>query len=109
MQKTIGTILMVLIGLSFNTNPAVKKNPATFSDRKSVEQINNSKGEVRQIGNEDIYMIWCAEKYLKLNPYNLPEKFRKPGLSITFSGYIKEGSTLEDQWGELFELTSIHE
>ena len=108
MQKFIGIILMLLIGFSFKTNYTAK-DKADFSARQNTEVIKDAKGEVRKIGNEDIYMIWCGEKYLKLNPFNLPEKFKQPGLKITFSGNIKEMNALEDEWGELFELTAINQ
>ncbi len=96
---------MIVIGLSFNSK-VDKGNRTNISERETVEVISSAIGEVRMV-NEEVYVIWYADKYLKLNPYNLPKAFKNPGLKISFSGNIKLTNTLEDDWGELFELTKI--
>jgi hypothetical protein len=107
-MKTVGTILMIVVGFFFNSSIDTKAPANTFAARQTVEVINNAKGEIRKIGDEDIYMIYCKEKHLKLNAFDLPEKFKKPGLNVTFSGNIKTMDAMEDEWGELFEVTAIN-
>ena len=107
-MKTVGTILMIAVGFFFNTSIDKKVPSNDFADRKTVKVVTNAKGEIRKIGDEDIYMIYCKEKHLKLNAFDLPEKYKKPGLAVTFSGNIKMMGAMEDEWGELFEVTSIN-
>jgi len=106
-MKTFGTILMVVIGFFFSSN-IEKKEPGTdIAKRETIATISGAKGEIRKLGEEDMYMIYCKEKHLKLNAFNLPEKFRHAGLAVTFSGNIKMSDAMEDDWGELFEVTGI--
>lgn len=107
MQKLIVFILIIVAGISLN-NSTGSDRATKLSQRPTVETISNAVGEIRKIGDTDIYMIWCQDKFLKLNVINLPEKFRQQGLKINFSGNIKSTNTLEDEWGDLFELTSIN-
>jgi|SRR5882757_2144627 len=107
-MKTIGTILMIVVGFFFNSSIEPKSTANTFADRQTVDVVSNAKGEIRKIGDEDIYMIYCKEKHLKLNAFDLPEKFKHAGLAVTFSGNIKMTDAMEDEWGELFEVTNIN-
>ena len=105
-MKTLGTILMLVVGFMFNTKV---DNTATddVAKREIVGTINNVKGIVWKVGDADVYMIECAEKHLKLNAYNLPAQYKKDNTPITFSGNIKLTQPLEDDCGELFEVTAI--
>ena len=105
-MKTIGTILMVVLGLMFDTK-VDKGATDNIAERETVETIQNVKGVVWKAGDENVYTIECPEKHLKLNVINLPEKFKKDDAEITFSGNIKLTHPLEDNWGELFEITSV--
>ena len=105
-MKMMGTILMVILGLMFDSKVDTGTTDS-IADRETVETIQNVKGVVWKAGDEDVYTIECAEKHLKLNVINLPEKFRKDEAEVTFSGNIKLTHPLEDNWGELFEITAI--
>lgn len=105
-MKTIGTILMVVLGFMFDSKVDTGASE-NISNRETVETIQNAKGIVWKAGDEDVYTIECAEKHLKLNVINLPEKFKKDEAEVIFSGNIKLTHPLEDNWGELFEVTSI--
>jgi hypothetical protein len=109
MEKIAGTLLMVLIGLGFNGNQPNKMDAkAAYSNRPTVETISYAKGFVKKIpGDEPVYIIDCPDKYLRLHAINLPATFKKEGLNVTVSGNIKATNTLEDAYGELFEVTSI--
>ncbi len=109
MQKLIGTFLMVVIGLCFRSDPQGEKRTNGLIKRQTVETVSHVKGELRKVGEEDIYVIWCGEKHLRLNPLNLPEKYKRPGQTFTFSGNIKATNTLEDEWGEFVEITDIQD
>lgn len=104
-MKMIGTILMVLIGFLFDSKVDIAK-PDGIAQRKTVATLSNVKGTVYK-AMDDVYTIECGEKHLRLNVINLPEEFRKDNAEITFSGNIKLSQPLEDDWGELFEVTSV--
>lgn len=97
---------MVAVGMGFNS-AADKKNEDAFIHRQTTETICNVKGVVRKIGNNGVYMIYCKAKHLKLHIINLPEKFKVADMPVVFSGNIKQTHPMEDDWGELFEVTNI--
>lgn len=100
---------MVLIGLCFRSEPEDAEKTKALLKRQTIEVVSHVKGELRKVGEEDIYVIWCGEKHLRLNPLNLPEHYKRPGMSFTFSGNIKATNTLEDEWGEFVEITDIQD
>jgi hypothetical protein len=105
-MKMMGTILMVILGLMFDSK--VDKGAGdNIAERETVETIQNAKGIVWKGGDDDVYTIECAEKHIKLNVINLPEKYRKNETTVIFSGNIKLTHPLEDNWGEFFEVTAI--
>ena len=106
-MKTLGTILMIAAGFFFNSKIENKAPDNNFLKRQTVAILKDLKGEVRAIGETGTYMIYCKEKHLKLNAVNLPEKFKQPRLAVTFSGNIKMTDAMEDEYGELFEVTAI--
>jgi hypothetical protein len=110
MQKVSGTVLTIIVGFLLNRSLVndSKTNPAK---RETVEAIANETGIVKIIGKGEtaIYMIDCPAKYLRLNVYNMPENFKNDGVQVQFSGNIKANSTLEDDFGEIFEITAIAE
>lgn len=109
MQKMLGTLLMIAVGLGFNSHEGNGSLGQTgYSDRPTVDTISHANGVVKKIpGDEPVYLIDCASKYLRLHAINLPERYKKEGLSVTVSGHIKATHTLEDDYGELFEITAI--
>lgn len=104
-MKMIGTILMVAVGFMFDSKVDITKSDS-LSARQTVEVINEAKGIVYKISDET-YMIECAEKHVKLNVFNLPEAFKKDNAAIIFSGNIKLSEPMEDEWGEVFEITNV--
>jgi hypothetical protein len=109
MQKIVGTLLMIAVGLGFNNGDSNSpQSQNTYKDRPTVETISHAKGFVKKIpGDEPVYMIDCPDKYLRLHAINLPDAFKTEGLTVTVSGHIKASHTLEDEYGELFEVTAI--
>jgi hypothetical protein len=110
MQKFGGTLLMVITGFFLNSS-LVNDGKTNPERRETVEVIANETGIIKQIGEGEtaVYMIDCPSKYLRLNVCNMPEKFKKDGISVNFSGNIKANSTLEDDFGEIFEITNVVE
>lgn len=109
MQKMFGTLLMIAIGLGFNSGEG-NDDPkhAAYSNRPTVETISQASGIVKRIpGDEPTYLIDCPGKYLRLHALNLPDTYKTEGLNVTVSGHIKATHTLEDDYGELFEITAI--
>lgn len=106
MYKSIAVIILLIAAVGFKANMGHSKEDA-YSNRETIETINALKGEVLQTGEDGVYMIHCDDRYLDLNAYNLPAKFKKDKLTVTVSGNIKFTNTLEDGWGELFEVTAI--
>jgi hypothetical protein len=108
MKKTAGTILMVITGFCLNSS-LVNDDKANTAGRETIETIKGETGIVKQIGEGEtaVYMISCTNRPLRLNVYNLPRTFKKHGQLVTFTGNIKASSTLEDDFGELFEITAI--
>ena len=107
-MKTVGTILMLVVGFMFNSKVETTVTDG-FAKRETVGTVNNVKGIVWRVGDTDVYMIECGEKHLKLNAFNLPAQYKKDNTTITFSGNIKLTEPLEDDCGELFEVTTITE
>jgi hypothetical protein len=109
MQKMLGTLLMIAVGLGFNSNEGgSSQGKTTYADRPTVETIHHADGIVKKIpGDEPVYLIDCASKYLRLHTINLPDSYKTEGMSVTVSGHIKATHTLEDDYGELFEITAI--
>jgi hypothetical protein len=105
-MKTLGTILMVIVGFMFDSKMDTSAVDS-LSQRTTVATINNAKGIVYKVGDDDTYMIECAEKHLKLHAFNLPAAYKKDNIAIQFSGDIKFTNTLEDDCGELFKVTAI--
>jgi hypothetical protein len=109
MQKMLGTLLMIAVGLGFNTsNGGGSQGQGNYGDRPTVDTINQAHGIVKKIpGDEPVYLIDCASQYLRLHTINLPDSYKTEGMSVTVSGHIKATNTLEDDYGELFEITAI--
>jgi hypothetical protein len=110
MQKILGTLLMVVTGFLLNSS-LVNDGKTDPSGRETVEKIAGETGIIRKIGEGEtaLYMIDCRAKHLRLNVYNMPGAYKKDGLQVRFGGNIKAGSTLEDDFGELFEITAIEQ
>jgi hypothetical protein len=108
MQKLMGTLLMVITGFCLNSS-LVNDGKTPPADRETVETITREAGIIRKIGDGEmaVYMIDCSTKHLRLNVFNMPEVFKKDGLIVQFSGNIKAGSTLEDDFGEYFEINAV--
>jgi hypothetical protein len=109
MQKSVGTLLMVLIGLGFQgSEHAGQTVTGGYGQRPTVEVLENVKGIVKKMeGDEPVYIIDCPEHYLRLQAYNLPKAYQQEGRCVTVSGDIKASNTLEDAFGELFEVRNI--
>ncbi len=99
---------MVTTGFFLNSS-LVNDDITTPAARDTVEVISSATGIVREIGEGEtaVYMIDCRAKHLRLNVYNMPGEFKKNGMQVKFSGNIKAGSTLEDDFGECFEITAV--
>jgi hypothetical protein len=110
MQKLMGTLLMVITGFCLNSS-LVNDGTTNPSGRQTVETITGEAGIIKKIGDGEmaVYMIDCSAKHLRLNVFNMPGKFKKDGLTVRFSGNIKAGSTLEDDFGECFEILSVEQ
>jgi hypothetical protein len=110
MQKIMGTLLMVITGFLLNSS-LVNDGKADPSARKTVETIAGETGIIRKIGDGEtsLYMIDCRAKHLRLNVYNMPGQYQKDGLVVRFGGNIKSSSTLEDDFGEYFEITAVEQ
>jgi hypothetical protein len=108
MQKFMGTILMVVTGFCLNSS-LVNDNKTNSSGRATVENITGETGIVKKIGEGEmaIYMIDCSARHLRLNVLNMPAEYKKDGIKINFTGNIKASSTLEDDFGEHFEILSV--
>ena len=106
MQKFIAAIIVLIAAVGFTVNIDTPKEDV-YTNRKNVDVINNALGEIIKAGETGVYVIHCGEKYMDLNVYNLPKKFQQDKLKVTFSGNVKLTGTLEDDWGDLFEVTAI--
>ena len=106
-MKVIASVMIIAVGFFFSTGEE-KTTKKTILQRETVETIAYAKGIVQQVGNQDVYMIECPEKHLKLNVVNLPEEYKEADLPVTFSGNIKLTMPLEDENGDFFEVQTIH-
>jgi hypothetical protein len=110
MQKLMGTLLIVITGFFLNSSLVNdgKTNPTV---RETIDTITGETGIIRKIGEGEtaVYMIDCGTKHLRLNVFNMPAVFKKDGLTVMFSGNIKASSTLEDDFGECFEILSVEQ
>ncbi len=108
MYKIAGTIAMILIGFSFKA-PGKSTIVSSYAQRPTVETIELETGVVKLLpGDEPVYLIDCPRRNLRLNVLNLPAAYRLQGKTVQFSGNIKATHPLEDEYGELFEITAVH-
>jgi hypothetical protein len=106
-MKIILSAFVILSGMLFNFFVKKTAEPV-LPTRETVEEVSYAKGIIRQVGNTDVYMIECGEKHLKLNPINLPSEYKEADLPVVFSGDIKVTPPLEDEFGDYFDIKSIH-
>ncbi|MEO1432761.1 MAG: hypothetical protein AAFV71_27585 [Cyanobacteria bacterium J06633_8] len=75
-----------------------------FDDRKTVGTVENKVGRIQRI-HDKLYIIIAEDNSGRFAPCNLPDKFKKDGLKIRFSGDIKEIYPNERWAATLFKLT----
>lgn len=75
-----------------------------FDSRKTVETVENKVGRIQRI-HEKLYIIVTEDNRGRFAPCNLPDKFKKDGLMIRFSGEVKEIYPNERWAATLFKLT----
>ncbi len=80
------------------------RSKCAFDDRKTVETVENKVGTVRRI-HDELYIIISEDNRSRFAPCNLPDKLKKEGLKIRFSGDIKEIYPNERWAATLFKLT----
>lgn len=89
------------------TDPGVTTlNGDCFSDRKTQKEISEAKGIIKIIANEYILVIEDNE-YQRYQACNLGEEFNTEGLTVIFSGMIKEIYPHERRIAIPFVLTKI--
>ncbi|MEM6402973.1 MAG: hypothetical protein AAF757_22555 [Cyanobacteria bacterium P01_D01_bin.116] len=83
----------------------IKKNSkCAFDSRKTVDTVENQVGTVRRI-HDRLYIIVSEDNRSRFAPCNLPNKFKKEGLKIIYSGEVKEIYPNERWAATLFKLT----
>src|ERR1700712_814359 len=107
-MKKIAFAIVVLVCLTMLNSATEINKPVSFLSRPTIEKINNEKGMLMKVEDASVFVIQCKDRYLRLNAINIPEKFSASENEITFSGNIKYTNPLEDEWGQLFEITDIH-
>lgn len=88
-----------LIGKKVENN-----SKCVYDERKTVETVKDSIGTVRRI-HDKLYIIITEDNKSRFAPCNLPDKFKKEGLKIRFSGDVKEIYPNERWAATLFKLT----
>ena len=106
-MKIIASFIIIIAGFLFNFKGDKKVADSPLS-RETIDTIAYAKGIIRQMGNDNVFMIECAEKHIKLNVLNLPNEYKEADLPIVFSGNIKLTYPLEDEDGQYFEVKTIH-
>ncbi len=82
-----------------------KNYKCAFDSRKTVETVRNKMGRIRRI-HDKLYIIVTENNRSRFTPCNLPDKFKKDGLMIRFSGEVKETYPNERWVATLFKLTN---
>lgn len=75
-----------------------------FDSRKTVGTVENKVGRIQRI-HDKLYIIVTEDNSGRFAPCNLPNKFKKDGLRIQFSGDIKETYPNERWAATLFKLS----
>jgi hypothetical protein len=75
-----------------------------YDSRKTVETVENQVGTIKRI-HDKLYIIVTEDNRGRFAPCNLPNKFKKDGLKINFSGDVKEIYPNERWAATLFKLT----
>ena len=75
-----------------------------FDSRKTVDTLEKQVGTVRRI-HDKLYIIVSEDNRSQFAPCNLPDKLKKEGLKIIYSGDIKEIYPNERWAATLFKLT----
>ena len=90
------------------TSKELKKNDC-FTDRKNVNSLIKTEGEIFKIDHANFGIRFKEESKAPLAPCNLPPQLQQEGLTIIFSGEVKE-TRLEELWAaQPFVLTEISE
>ncbi len=75
-----------------------------FDSRKTVGTVENKVGRIQRI-HDKLYIIVTEDGSGRFAPCNLPNKFKKDGLKIRFSGEVKEIYPNERWAATLFKLS----
>jgi len=81
-----------------------KDSKCAFDSRKTVDTVEKQVGTVRRI-HDKLYIIISEDNRSRFAPCNLPNKFKKEGLKIIYSGEVKEIYPNERWAATLFKLT----
>ena len=85
-------------------NKIKNTSKCAFDSRKTVETVENQVGRIQRI-HDKLYIIVTEDNRGRFAPCNFPNKFKKDGLRIVFSGEIKEIYPNERWAATLFKLT----
>ncbi len=107
LHKYIGTILMVIIGFSLDSQQLASPVQAPV-ERATTGLLEREAGTLYMVGSgkETVYVIECADQPYRLRVMNMPTGFSS-GTKVLISGRMKATQPIEDEWGDYFELTGI--
>lgn len=93
-------LLLVLVLYTF---------PVSAAKQPSSTETFHMTGQVYYANIEGGFYGIVGDDGIKYQPTNLPRKFKKEGLALTFDGKIKNSGVSLFQWGTIIEVSNVKE
>ncbi len=84
-------------------------SPANAAQKTSPAEVLHLTGHVYYANIEGGFYGILGDDGIKYQPVNLPRKFKKEGLSLTFDAANKNNTISTFQWGTIVELSNVKE
>ncbi len=107
-NRKIFTLIVLLIMFAF----ILSCNQYARNDNENIqssEQIIKAEGTVKFIDLEGGFFGIIADDGSKYKPVNLPERYQKDGLKVSFEGKFRTDLMGIYMWGKLIEIINIKE
>ncbi len=99
-------VLIIVSSIIPGCNKYVSDNKTNV---QSDEEVIRAKGTIKFINLEGGFFGIIADDGSKYNPLNLPNKYQRDGLGVSFEGKLRTDMMSINMWGKLIEIINIKE